>query len=197
MNNAIVSIIDKRKKVYIITAKTLKMETSYCEKNCVFQKVTYWTVLVAQWVKDLALSLLWLGLLLWHRFNLCPRIFYMSWPWPKKKKKAIYFQFFFFFLSFLFGCPVAYGVLRPGIRSKPQLWPMLQLCQHWIPNPLCWAGDRTCISVFQRCCRSCCTTAGTSYCQFWRWTKRLSGARLTSCICKDTMIKATSNAVPW
>ena len=26
------------------------------------------------WIKDPALSLLWLGLLLWHRFHLCPEL---------------------------------------------------------------------------------------------------------------------------
>lgn len=29
--------------------------------------------------------------------------------------------------SFFFGCPVAYGVYRPGVRSELQLWPMLPL----------------------------------------------------------------------
>ena len=36
----------------------------------------------------------------------------------------------------LFGCPVAYGVPRPGIRSKMQLRPTLQLLQCWILNLL-------------------------------------------------------------
>ena len=49
-----------------------------------------------------------------------------------------------------FGHPIAYGVLRPGIRSKPQLWPMLQLWQHWILNPLGQARGRTFISVLRR-----------------------------------------------
>ena len=37
--------------------------------------------LVAQWVKDLALSLLWYG------FDPWPGNFLMLWAWPKKKKK--------------------------------------------------------------------------------------------------------------
>ena len=41
--------------------------------------------LVLQWVKDLALSLQWLGLLLWHRFDPWPGNFYMLWAWLKKK----------------------------------------------------------------------------------------------------------------
>ena len=42
---------------------------------------------MAQWVKDLALSLQWLGPLLWCGFNPWPRNFHMPWAWPKKKKK--------------------------------------------------------------------------------------------------------------
>ena len=41
-----------------------------------------WSFLIAQWVKDQALSLLWLGLLLWHRFH----------AWPGKKQDAVYPQ---------------------------------------------------------------------------------------------------------
>lgn len=32
---------------------------------------------------------------------------------------------------------------------------------NWIPNPLCWMGNPTCIPVLQKCCWSLCTTAGT------------------------------------
>ena len=42
---------------------------------------------MAKQVKDLALSLEWLGLLLLHRFNLWPEIFHILWAQPKKKKK--------------------------------------------------------------------------------------------------------------
>ena len=40
-----------------------------------------------QWVKDLALSLQQLRLLLWLRFSPSPRDFHMPWVWTKKKKK--------------------------------------------------------------------------------------------------------------
>ena len=38
--------------------------------------------LVAQWVKDLALSLQELGLLLWCRFDPWPEYLHMPWVWP-------------------------------------------------------------------------------------------------------------------
>ena len=41
--------------------------------------------LVAQWVKDLALSLLWLGSLLWHRFHPWTGKFSMLWAQPEKE----------------------------------------------------------------------------------------------------------------
>lgn len=41
---------------------------------------------VAQRVKDPALSLHWLRLLLWLEFNPWPGSFYMPWAWSKKKK---------------------------------------------------------------------------------------------------------------
>ena len=40
---------------------------------------------LAQWVKDLALSLLWLWLQLWCRFDPWPRNFCLLWVLPKKK----------------------------------------------------------------------------------------------------------------
>ena len=42
---------------------------------------------MAQWVKDPALPLLWLWLLLWCRFDYWPWIICMLWVQPKKKKK--------------------------------------------------------------------------------------------------------------
>ena len=42
---------------------------------------------MAQQVKNLALSLQWLWLLLWHRFNPWPRNFLLLQMWPKKNKK--------------------------------------------------------------------------------------------------------------
>ena len=49
----------------------------------------------------------------------------------------------------------------PGIRSEPQLQSKLQLWQHWILDPLCWARDQICISALSRCHRSHCAIAGT------------------------------------
>ena len=43
--------------------------------------VDAWNSLVAQWVKELALSLLWCG------FDLWPRNFCMPQAWPKEKRK--------------------------------------------------------------------------------------------------------------
>ena len=42
---------------------------------------------MTQWVKDLALSLLWLSSLLWCRFSPQPRNFHRPWAQPKRKKK--------------------------------------------------------------------------------------------------------------
>ena len=46
----------------------------------------------------------------------------------------------------------------PGQGSDPR-----HSCDLWILNPLCWAGDGTCVSVLQRCHQSCCTTAGSPF----------------------------------
>ena len=71
------------------------------------KKILIRTSLVAQWIKDLILSLQWLGLLLWLMFECQTRNFHMSWTQPKKKKKKkkknVKKVFFFFFLSFK-GC---------------------------------------------------------------------------------------------
>ena len=42
---------------------------------------------VAQWVNDPMLSLLWLELLLWRRFDHWPQNFHMLLVWPKSLKK--------------------------------------------------------------------------------------------------------------
>ena len=55
------------------------------------------------------------------------------------------------FLIFFFGCLAAYGVSRPGIRSKLQVQPKPQLQQCQILNPLCRAGDQTCVPALPRC----------------------------------------------
>ena len=41
---------------------------------------------MAQQVKDPALSLPWLRLLLWNGFDPWPGTFHMPWVWPKKTK---------------------------------------------------------------------------------------------------------------
>ena len=43
---------------------------------------------MAQWVKDLALSLFWLELLLWCWFGSWLGNFHMLWVWQKKKKNG-------------------------------------------------------------------------------------------------------------
>ena len=42
---------------------------------------------MAQQVKELVLSLLWFGSLLWCEFDPWPEKFYMLWMWTKSKKK--------------------------------------------------------------------------------------------------------------
>ena len=62
----------------------------------------------------------------------------------------INYDFLLIFFSF-FGFPAACKVPGPGIRSKPQLQPTLQLWQRWILNPLYCLKDLTCIPALQRC----------------------------------------------
>ena len=42
---------------------------------------------MAQWDTDLALSLLWLRTLVWHKFDSWPQNFYMLQEWQKRKKQ--------------------------------------------------------------------------------------------------------------
>ena len=65
------------------------------------------------------------------------------------------------FFLFIFGHPSAYGVPGSGVRSEPQVQPKQQLWQRQILNPLCWAGDQTCIPALPRHRQSHCTTGGT------------------------------------
>ena len=85
---------------------------------------------------------------------------------------SVYSVDFFFFLNLL--APLQH-LEFPGqeFRSEPQLWPMPQLQQQWILNPLCRTKDQTCVPALQRGCWSHCTTAGT-----------LKGLYFT--LCKDT-----------
>ena len=68
---------------------------------------------------------------------------------------------FFFFFFFFFGHSVAYGVPRPGIRSKPHLWSAPPLWQIRIHNPLFQARDQTLIPRLQSHHRSHCITVRT------------------------------------
>ena len=72
------------------------------------------------------------------------------------KPTGIIYLFFFFFVY-----PMAYGVPRPWIRCKPQVWPMPQLWQGWISNRLCKARDQNLVPVLQRWHQSHCTTVRT------------------------------------
>ena len=84
----------------------------------------FWSSLVLQCVKDLALSLLWL------RFSLWPGHFCMPQAWPPKKKQNI-FGFVFLLEPHLWHMEVP----RLGVESK------LQLPQ---PTPQPWnAGSLT------------------------------------------------------
>ena len=51
------------------------------------KKDLIWSSLLALGIKDRALSLLWLGLLLWRGFVPWPGSFCMPWVQPKKKRK--------------------------------------------------------------------------------------------------------------
>ena len=60
-------------------------------------------------------------------------------PWPDCVSLSL-----FIFSSF-FVCPTAHGIPGLGIRSEPQVGPMLQLWQCWILKPVCQARDQICI----------------------------------------------------
>ena len=56
----------------------------YPEENSCFK---HKSSMVSQWVKDLALSVLWLGSLLWHGFDSWTGNFHMPQVQPRRKKK--------------------------------------------------------------------------------------------------------------
>ena len=60
-------------------------------KNCTLKNGSGGSSLVAQGVKDPALSLQQLGQLLWHTFHPWPANFHMPWAWPLKIGKMINF----------------------------------------------------------------------------------------------------------
>ena len=88
----------------------------------------------------------------WPGFK--PRI---SVYWEHQKSPANHL--FSFFL--LFDCPVAYGVPRPGINSKPQLQPKPQLLEGQNLTHCSEPGMEPCIPELQRCSPSHCSTVGT------------------------------------
>ena len=68
-------------------------------------------------------------------------------------------DFPFFSFSF-FGCPMAYVVPGPGVRSNHSC-DLSHSCSNTRALTLSAGRDWTCISVLPRCHRSHCTTAGT------------------------------------
>ena len=76
-----------------------------------------------------------------------------------------------FFCLFVFGCPEA-ELLGRGSDPIQQPWTKPQLWQRQILNPLCQAGDRTCIPVLLRCCWFCCATAGAPH-SFFKWLSNI------------------------
>lgn len=71
-----------------VWSKTLELS---CLRNITWiKKGAYWSSLMAQWVKDQALSLLWRRSLLWHRFNPWFRNLAMPRVWPKKFVKIVF-----------------------------------------------------------------------------------------------------------
>jgi len=65
------------------------MEKQYLHKEfeTVKMNIILERSLMVQWVKDLALSLQWLGFLLWCGLVLWPGNFHMWWVWPKNITK--------------------------------------------------------------------------------------------------------------
>ena len=85
---------------------------------------------------------------------------YISAKLRRKELKSESLDFIYLCMYFIFGSPAAYGAPGPGISYEPQSKPKPQLWQCQILNPMCWAGDRTCVPSLPRCCLSCCVTAG-------------------------------------
>ena len=81
MSRSVLAIWSRAEEVCGLEVKVWKTEV------CKWLLKLYRSSLVAQWVKDQALSLQWFGLLLWGRFDPGPGNFHMLQAWPKKKKK--------------------------------------------------------------------------------------------------------------
>ena len=72
---------------------------------------------------------------------------FLSSEWLENLLKVTGALFFLLFIFLIFGCPSAYGLPGPGIRSHPQFQPKLR--QHWILNPPCRAGGEPASSAPQ------------------------------------------------
>ena len=96
--------------------------------------------MVVQWVKDSALSLLWLRSLLWHRFDPWPGNFRMLWAWLKNELCLC--PCFTFILDIIFGswmankgsyntskifCKMSNDYIHQG-RVHPLVWIILNHC---------------------------------------------------------------------
>ena len=68
-----------------------------------------------------------------------------------------------FFFSFLFCLPCAMWSSPSRTRSELQSWPLPQLQQQQILNPLCRTRDQSCPPGLPRHCRSHFATGGTSH----------------------------------
>ena len=102
-------------------------------ENCLFRSFAlskigfFWCSLVAQWVKDLALALLWPWSLLWHLFDSWPEKFCMIQVWQKKKKNGFFYfccwvyEFFTYFGYYSLIRHMAYKYLFPSHRSPFQI----------------------------------------------------------------------------
>ena len=113
----------------------------------------YYSSLSAQWVKDLALSLLLLGSLLWRRFSPWPRNFHM--PWVQKKEKILcfhveHFTTFDVFMCFrISDCSLIDGVANVCHVTK---------CQFYISGSLkkVFAADWSASEKFEKVCVCVC-----------------------------------------
>ena len=78
----------------------------------------------------------WLSLFCYNVLLACQILAGVGIPCGWGHIRVIYIYIYLFIIISCWGCPVAYGVLRPGIRSKPQLRPKPQPWQCQILNPL-------------------------------------------------------------
>ena len=83
------SIVWKGKKNYLTVEKPDKHYLRLTWSRLVSKMVSYWGLLVAQWVKHQVLSLLRLGSLPCHDFHPWPWNFCMPHVWPEKKNVLI------------------------------------------------------------------------------------------------------------